>query len=257
MGFIATEHEKYPEDHFFSFTLGELHYSVLIFYENIFSYSEAWEKHLSVLESEPFSVKSDNSERNSLADTIFSPSLSKNPNRHSESLKKVSIIQTPIYLPKAMALVSKIPSYRNHFKMMAFLRKKSLKTLKFPIENIIASFILDIPKPTSGFIKLRYRLDEESITIKDSKLNKLPFLDFDLKFMISFTSREIITIFKHLLLERNVVFFSKKLSLLNKFIECFSILLYPFDMKARVAPIVPGDTAPDGVLIPGSSKLKE
>ncbi len=87
---------------------------------------------------------------------------------------------------------------------------------------------------------MEYEINTEILDLKQPKMNSLPLLSLGMDKVIEyFKFDKIIEIYKHVLLETRVIFFSKNIALLNIFTETFANLIYPMRYINQVIPVVP------------------
>ena len=111
-----------------------------------------------------------------------------------------------------------------------------------PIEKIIENLLIELPVPPRAGYSVSYYLNGEERIIKQNEMNKLPLVDVNLKrICIDFEAKDIITIYNYLFLEYRILFFSKKIELLNSYIHGFLSLLYPFQYQYQIVTILPRD----------------
>ena len=116
------------------------------------------------------------------------------------------------------------------------------KQLNEPIEKIIENLLIELPVPPRAGYSVSYYLNGEERIIKQNEMNKLPLVDVNLKrICIDFEAKDIITIYNYLFLEYRILFFSKKIELLNSYIHGFLSLLYPFQYQYQIVTILPRD----------------
>ena len=87
---------------------------------------------------------------------------------------------------------------------------------------------------------MEYLINNEVYDLKQPKMNMLPLLSLNIDKIIEyFKFDKIIDIYKHVLLESRILFFSKNIVNLNIFTETFSSLIYPMKYINQIVPIVP------------------
>ncbi len=145
------------------------------------------------------------------------------------------------YVPKCICLISVYPFFVESAKILNTIHKFSrTKRLKKPIERIIENLIIEVPVPPRGLYKVEYHLLNEKNLLTQSPMNQLPFLSIEFeKIFIHFKIEQILEIYKHVLLETRIVFFSSDLSNLTPIIQGFLSLIYPFKYPFQFITILP------------------
>ena len=122
--------------------------------------------------------------------------------------------------------------------------KKNNKFVKnkitIPIDKMIENLLIELPVPPRGIYRLEYSLNNQSRKLHQNEMNKLPYVDINLKKIFSdFEIDDIISIYRHLFLETRLLFFSQRIELLNIYIFSFLSFLYPFDYQYQIVTILP------------------
>ncbi len=151
-----------------------------------------------------------------------------------------------IYAPKCICLVSLYPFCNEMLKILRGIYKYCCNTrLKKPVEKIIENLTIEVPLPPRGLYTINYQLSNETMTFSQNKMNELPYVSIDLeKIFINFKFEQIFEIYKHLLLETRLIFFSKDMSLLSPIIHGFVILTYPFKYPFNFITVIPEENFP-------------
>ena len=108
------------------------------------------------------------------------------------------------------------------------------------MEKIIENLVIEIPLPPRGIYSIQYELFEKNFLFKNNKTNELPYISFDLEqifFILEID--QVLEIFKHLMLETRLIFFSKEMHLLSPIIHGFVTLLYPFKYPFNYITVIP------------------
>lgn len=148
-----------------------------------------------------------------------------------------------IYLPKVICLVSLYPFQWEHAKILKTIYKlgnnKSGKIRK-PLEKIIENLVLETPAPPRGVHQIEFHLLNEKYMLHQPEIKFLPLITIEIERIFNiFKTDQIIEIFKNILLEAKVIFFSTDLSLLSAIIEGFIALLYPLKFHYPNITIIP------------------
>ena len=114
--------------------------------------------------------------------------------------------------------------------------------IKIPIDKMIENLTIEVPVPPRGLYRMEYSLNNQKRKLHQSEMNKLPYVDINLKNIFqTFKPLEIIDIYRHLFLETRLLFFSKDIELLNIYVSGFLSFLYPFDYQYQIVTILPQD----------------
>ena len=178
----------------------------------------------------PFNLRS-NSLRNSYSGTITIPSYS-SLNRKIKN----------IYIPKCICLVSLYPFCNELSKILESIYSYSSTNtrLKKPIEKIIENLVIEIPLPPRGIYTINYELFDKTLIFKQSKINELPYISFNLdQIFLMFDIEQTLEIFKHILLETRMIFFSQDMKILSPIVHGFITLIYPFKYPFNYITVIP------------------
>lgn len=189
---------------------------------------------------DPKSDRIDN--KNMSSNNCNKKNINENANRSSASHKK----SKKIYAPKCICLVSLYPFCNELMKILRAIYKFSCTTrLKKPVEKIIENLTLEVPLPPRGVYVVNYHLSHEVLNLCQTKMNELPYVSIDLeKIFIYFKFEQIFEIYKQLLLETRLIFFSKDMSLLSPIIHGFLTLIYPFKYPFNFITVIPQENFP-------------
>lgn len=90
--------------------------------------------------------------------------------------------------------------------------------------------------------KVQVEIINDKYDIKQPSMNKLPLLSVELEIIFNkFNIYQILEIYKHLLLETRIIYFSKEISSLTPIIEGFLSLIYPLKYTFQHVTILPQD----------------
>ena len=145
------------------------------------------------------------------------------------------------YIPKCICLVSIYPFIEFHRKILAYLKTFSTRSNNIPIEKIILSLLIEVPKPPRGLYKIQYKLLNEQIDLSQNELNKIAKVNHNMKkvFLKFNDCKEILEIYKHVLFESKIIFFSQSSNTLCETILTFLSLIFPLKYPFQVATNVP------------------
>ena len=227
------------DNNFFSLNFPRKYITCLLFYEGLDKYKELEELILR------FEKNLDSPNNNSL--NIFKEldkNIDKNLN-YSHSMKNFQLkYKTKLqnyYIPKVICLVSVYPFFSAQKQILELIYKYSkIEKVNFPIEKILTDIIVNIPTPPRGLYKIEYTLLNHKILISDSPMNKLRNIDENIKLIFNiFPPENIYEIFKHILFETKILFFSSNIKLICPIIYGFISLIYPFNYPFQIATFLP------------------
>lgn len=264
-GFEMEEHDKKPQNLVFSILLDNNNYSqnfpykyvtCLKFYESVYSYRELYNKinSQSGYRNDEMSI-SINNYTYPKANIPFSTreSIQTESNIDSESwittttrntTGSIRIKYKKYYLPKCICLISLHPFIIEFSRIIKAIYSYSIVSKSdIPLEKLIENLAVEIPVPPRGIYSIEYELINEKRMIEQSPMNNLPTLniEFDSLFNI-FSLENVIEIFRHLMLNARLVFFSTDISVLTPLILTSLSLIFPFYFPYNVVSILPRGT---------------
>ena len=125
-------------------------------------------------------------------------------------------------------------------KTVLSCNKVNNNEITIPIDKMIENLLIELPVPPRGIYKLEYSLNNQKRKLHQNEMNKLPYVDINLKkIFVDFEIKDIIDIYRHLFLETRLLFFSEDIELLNIYIFSFLSFLYPFDYQYQIITILP------------------
>ena len=148
-----------------------------------------------------------------------------------------------IYIPKLICLNS-FQQFPNQFRLILekLISYTKSKEIKIPIEKIIQNLVLGIPSPQ----KLIFYSSIKNSVLPDLKIdfsltdvNKVRFYSYKMQMIYDFKLEEILEIYKWILLERPVLFFSVDKEKLTNIFETFLSLIFPFEYQGPHCSILP------------------
>jgi len=148
------------------------------------------------------------------------------------------------YVPKCICLVSLYPFIFELRKIIQTIYKYSqIENLEIPLEKIINNLILEVPLPPRGLYSIQYEIYDQTILLKNAKLNDLFYVNFELNILFQkFNIEQILIIFQYLMLGIKIVFFSTEIEYLAPIILGCLILLFPFKFPFQVVSVLPKDS---------------
>ena len=147
------------------------------------------------------------------------------------------------YIPKVLCLVSVYPFFEEHKKILCYIYKYAMKkNLKIPIEKIIMNLVCEVPVPPKGLLKINYQFFNENIILSQNKINTLIDISEEIKLIFqTFSVEQIIEIFRYILYELKIIFFSEQKDILCPIIYGFLKLIYPFSYNFQVISYLPSN----------------
>ena len=172
-------------------------------------------------------------------------------NRASELSQKETNISTfnnkyfkKYYIPKIICLISLYPFLLELKKIITIIYKYSnLGKQEIPLEKIINNLVLEVPIPPRGLYSIEYPINNQTILLKNSRLNELSYVNFEFNLLFqTFSVEQILQIFQHLMLGVKIIFFSTEIELLTPIILTCLTLLFPFKFPFTVVSVLPKDS---------------
>ena len=147
-----------------------------------------------------------------------------------------------IFIPKCLCLASVHPSI-NKFELILKAIYENFEMRKnYFLDLIIEKLISQTPKIPHGLKKIYLKFNETIIDLTENKINELSSVNVNLKELFSlFNIDKIVDIFRYLLYEIKIIFFSNSLSQITNIIMSFLILLQPFTYQYRILSVLPKD----------------
>ena len=147
-----------------------------------------------------------------------------------------------IYVPKCLCLASVHPSINKFESILRAIYEYFRKGRNYFFDLIIEKLVCQTPKIPRGLKKVSLKIHENFIDLTEKKMNELSSIDVNLKELFYiFKIDKIVDIFKCLLFEIKIIFFSSNISEITKIIMCFLTLLKPFEYQYRILSILPKD----------------
>ena len=224
-GFNLICKEKKPDDEYFYFNM-----------DNLFSFLPENKKifFVCVIIYEPikkyFTVKYND-------DDLKLPEFKKEEKKENISIEN-------IYVPKALCLSSFVSfPYEIKLILIDLLNYIRSDNITIPIEKILESIIFGIPRP----LRAHFYLSFNKVIPRQSKdiyfilreFNQYKFSSYTFQSIFRFVPTSIISIYRCILTEVPVLFFSKNKEILTNTVESFLSLLYPFEYQYPHISILP------------------
>lgn len=148
------------------------------------------------------------------------------------------------YAPKLICLVSVHPFLSDYIKILLSIYKFATQNSRIikPIEKIIDNLIIETPLPPRGLYKVEYKLLNEKLLLTQPKMNELPVATYNFPLIFCLLSTEqIVEIYRYLLLETRIIFFSANIQYLGPTIHSFIQLLFPLKYSFTYISVLPSE----------------
>ena len=222
-----------------------IYYTCLLFYESLVSYYNL-QKFLSFESSE-----SNTKNANTNTDKTNQKKQRTEIKANTTIYHNKGHLLDNFYIPKVICFSSFIP-FPSEFK---FILKKlkdysqgEIGKISFPIEKIIEDLVITIPRPIRGRFNVRIKKDyfllngeKNDLDITLSNFNEYNFHSYRYQLIFLFQIEDIIEIYKSLLLEIPLIFFSSDKSKLTNIVSSFLELLSPFRYQYPTEALLPED----------------
>jgi DENN domain-containing protein 5 len=144
-----------------------------------------------------------------------------------------------VYAPKALVILSHYPFYNFFSSALKQLYHISLSSSPLPLERYIANLVNDVPLPPQGLTEVVFSLVDTVFQIRRPPPNQLPMIDFSYRPLFMMLSIDnILSIFRCMLNEYSLCFYSSNIALLTPIQEAFMSLLFPFVWQGVYIPIL-------------------
>ena len=267
-GFKIIEGKSPPADEYFHFSLDNIpsrhtnnkyiHYSCLIFYESLITYYNIQ----NLISQDYLNIE----KRTSMSEFVFdneieSPEISSDINK-SKTKKLDNKLKTSVpnnkanllnnfYVPKVLCFSSFVP-FPNEFKyLLKKIKEYSMGILgkiTVPVEKVIENLVVSIPRPIRGRFNLKFKKDyfllngeKNEFDIIVPNFNQYNFHSYRYHLIFLFNIDDIMEIYKSLLLEIPIIFFSEDKEKLTNLVQSFLELLSPFQYQHPNIAILPED----------------
>ena len=233
-GFNAVEAEAKPDSEFYSIILDNQLYSAtythkylacLLVYESIKDYEILNEKYKSI----DFLCQYMNGKPRETLDNF---------DKDKDKEKRYK----NYYIPKCLIIVSVFPCFNKFEEILRSLYDlvMSNKHKELYIDRIIEKMIVETPKLPRGFKRIKLKLPNKIIDLTERKMNDYPSININLsKLFGTLKMSNIIEIFRYLLFETKMIFFSAKLYDLTNTIMSILSLITPFKYQFQVVSVLP------------------
>ena len=161
----------------------------------------------------------------------------------------IDIKYSKIYIPKCICFISVNPYFDKYLNILNILNSfvQNEKNNEILFDKLIESLIICTPIIPNGKYKIFVNVPTEisnnpseiSIDISQNKKTELPFINYDLKETFNLLNANIcVEIFRYLLLETKIIFFSKNIDHLSNIIYSFVFLLFPLEYQYQIYSIL-------------------
>jgi hypothetical protein len=228
-GFKLYESDVRPEPNFYCLVLDNQLYSAiytrkylacLIIYESIEDYKILYDKY-----------KKEDDKFLSVVKNIMDNEINDN------AKKKYS----NFYIPKCLSLVSVHPYIDKYEEILRTIYELVISGYcsNIFIDQIIEKLIIETPKIPRGLKRILLKFPNNEIELTETKMNQFPSVNVNLAYTFDILSyNNIIEIYKYLLYETKLVFFSEDLYSLTNIILSFLFLLTPFNYQFQIVSIL-------------------
>ena len=146
-----------------------------------------------------------------------------------------------IYIPKVIALASVHPCINIFEQILRQIYSNIELKKNLFIDQIIEKLVCQTPKLPLGYRKIYLRFENNKvIDLTQKKMNELITVTVNLKELFKlFSTEKICDIFRYMLYEIKMIFFSSNISNVSNIIMCFLILLKPFKYQYQIISILP------------------
>lgn len=272
-GYFPVESQVKPKEVHFSLILDNSYYGVqfpqkyiscIIFYESFESYYKVYQRlkmasfNKENFKTEPLHKQETSSFSGPFASYSKSENideknlLSSNSNQvylnfaeESNSRLSYSNIRNKFknyYAPKCICLVSVHPFLDDYSRILSGILKfvtNNSRVLK-PIEKIIDNLVLEVPVPPRGLYKVEFSFFNEKYVLTQPKTNNLPMTNYKFPLMFSLLDlSSILEVFKHIILETRIAFFSSSINYLTPVIQGFIQTIFPFRYSYQYITVLP------------------
>ena len=251
-GFKMVESISLPREEFFHFRLDNtpsrntknkyVYFTCLIFYESLVTYYNI-QKLLNYNQTEHNS--SNNLNKIELKKQRFEMKA------NTTLYLNKSYLFDNFFIPKVICFSSFIPFPYEFKYLLKKIKEYSLGEfgkISIPIEKIVENLVITIPRPIRGRFNLKIKKDyfllngdknDFDISLRD--FNKYDFHSYRYQLIFIFSVENIIEIYKSLLLEIPLIFFSNDKEKLTNIVNTFLELLSPFKYQYPNIAILPED----------------
>ena len=151
---------------------------------------------------------------------------------------------TDFYIPKCLCIISVHPCIDKFEEILNAIYENIISSQFHNLffNQLINELVIKTPKIPLGYNKVFLKINEKTIDLTEKKINEYPLIHTDLtKLFGYFNFNSILDIFKFILYEGNLIFFSSKIYDLTNSIMSFLFLLSPFKYQYQVISVLTKD----------------
>ena len=145
------------------------------------------------------------------------------------------------YIPKCLCFVSVYPYINKYEEILRTIYSLTIdKRYSYLfIDQIIEKLIIETPKIPRGLKRIILKFPNNEIEVTENKMNEYPLVNVNLEYTFDILNyHNIIEIYKYLLYETKLIFFSENLYKLTNTILSFIFLLSPFNYQFQIVSIL-------------------
>ena len=149
-----------------------------------------------------------------------------------------------LFAPKAICIISKYSCVTGFRELLKSIMRMQQTELEFPLEEFICFFIHKLPYIQSGILEFIFQ--DSHITFVKPPWQSSPFADKEIfeVLMTCLSCENVIKIVGAMLLDRKIVLISTNPTLLNFCSIALLNLLYPFEWRYTMIPVLPKKLLP-------------
>ena len=233
-GFQAIKSDKKPKSKFYCVVMDNQLYSAVytnkylacfVIYEDLDSYKTLFDRYKLANENADFFIRN-----NSYCGSKIKRNLCND--------------EKNFYIPKCLCIVSVHPCIQQFEQILRELYCMTISNefSSLFIENIIEKLIIQTPKIPRGYKNVILKFPHKEIDLTQTKMNEYPSININLsKIFTDLSLNNILEIYKYLLYETKLVFFSEDLYNLTNTILSFVFLLSPFKYQFQIVSVLPNN----------------
>ena len=256
-GFKVLEAKSIPKDEYFHFSIDNtpsrhsnnkyIYYTCIIFYESLIRY---YNIHKFLIHN----TKPNENTNENINDNLNKIKLKKERFERKANTTKLinkSVLFDNYYIPKLICFSSFIPFPHEFIFILKKIKEYCLNLtgkIVIPIEKVIENIVLTFPRPIRARFNIKIKKDyfllngeKNDFLICQRDFNQYNFHSYKYQLIFIFSVENIIEIYKSLLLEIPLIFFSKSKEKLTNIVETFLELLSPFKCQYPHVAILPED----------------
>lgn len=161
--------------------------------------------------------------------------------------KEKEVLLDNIYFQKALCFSSLVPfPYEIKNLLMELLEYSRKNEITNPMEKLIETIIFGIPLPRRAYFNISCKKTSELIPKQKKEIdfclkpfNKYNLYSYSYQNILGFPIKDMLIIFKSLLLEVPILFFGTIKEVLTNIVETFISLLYPLEYQYPYISILP------------------